>query len=94
VLVAMDADVIKTYVELGMGVGVVAAMAIDEVRDAHLRAIDARHLFAANMTRLAIRRGSWLRDYVYDFITTFAPPLTRALVQRALASQPGEDFDL
>lgn len=67
VLEAMDADVIKTYVELGMGVGIVAAIAYDAQRDAHLRAIDARHLFALNMTRLAIRRGAWLRGYVYDF---------------------------
>ena len=82
VLVAMDADVIKTYVELGLGVGIVAAIAVDEERDRHLRAIDARHLFEPNLTRLAIRRGSYLRDYVYDFITTFAPPLTRSLVQQ------------
>jgi len=94
VLVAMDADVIKTYVELGMGVGIVAAIAVDEARDTHLRAIDARHLFAANMTRLAIRRGSYLRDYVYSFITTFAAPLTRERVQQALQVQPGEDFEL
>jgi LysR family cys regulon transcriptional activator len=94
VLVAMDADVIKTYVELGLGVGIVAAIAFDDERDLHLRAIDARHLFAANMTRLAIRRGAWLRDYVFDFITTFAPPLTKALVQRALAAEPGEAFEL
>ena len=94
VLVAMDADVIKTYVELGMGVGIVAAIAFDEERDLHLRAIDARHLFATNMTRLAIRRGSYLRDYVYTFITTFAPPLTQALVQRALQSAPGTNFDI
>lgn len=94
VLVAMDADVIKTYVELGMGVGIVAAIAFDNERDLHLRALDARHLFAANMTRLAIRRGSYLRDYVYAFIATFAPPLTQALVQRALQSAPGTDFDI
>ena len=94
VLVAMDADVIKTYVELGMGVGIVAAIAFDDDRDLQLRAIDARHLFAANMTRLAIRRGSYLRDYVYAFIATFAPPLTPALVQRALQSAPGTDFDI
>jgi LysR family cys regulon transcriptional activator len=94
VLVAMDADVIKTYVELGMGVGIVAAIAFDDARDLHLRAIDARHLFAANMTRLAIRRGSWLRDYVYGFITTFAPPLTRDRVQQALRAEPGENFAL
>ncbi len=94
VLVAMDADVIKTYVELGMGVGIVAAIAFDDERDSHLRAIDARHLFAANMTRLAIRRGSYLRDYVYDFIATFAPPLTRPLVERAMSSEPGRAFEI
>lgn len=87
VLEAMDADVIKTYVELGMGVGIVAAIAYDEQRDAHLRAIDARHLFATNMTRLAIRRGAYLRSYVYDFITTFAPPLTRQSVEQALRNE-------
>lgn len=84
VLEAMDADVIKTYVELGLGVGIVAAIAHDETRDDHLRAIDARHLFAPNMTRLAIKRGAYLRSYVYDFIGTFAPPLTRIEVERAL----------
>ncbi|MEK8051409.1 CysB family HTH-type transcriptional regulator [Ideonella sp. DXS22W] len=94
VLVAMDADVIKTYVELGLGVGIVAAIAFDDERDLHLRAIDARHLFAANMTRLAIRRGAWLRDYVFDFITTFAPPLTKALVHKALQAAPDEDTGL
>lgn len=94
VLEAMDADVIKTYVELGMGVGIVAAIALDAQRDAHLRAIDAGHLFAANMTRLTIRRGSYLRDFVYAFISTFAAPLTRERVQRALAVAPGDDFEL
>jgi LysR family cys regulon transcriptional activator len=94
VLEAMDADVIKTYVELDMGVGIVAAIAIDEVRDAHLHAIDARHLFAANMTRLAIRRGSYLRDYAYAFISTFAAPLTRDRVHKALAAPPGDDVEL
>ena len=94
VLVAMDADVIKTYVELGMGVGIVAAIAFDDERDQHLRAIDAGHLFATNMTRLAVRRGSYLRDYVYAFIETFASPLTRARVLRAMAAEPGIDFEL
>jgi LysR family cys regulon transcriptional activator len=87
VLSAMDADVIKTYVELGMGVGIIAAIAYDEVRDAGLVALDARHLFAANTTRLAMRRGAWLRGYVYDFIHTFAPPLTPDLVKRAMAAE-------
>lgn len=88
VLSAMDADVIKTYVELGMGVGIVAAIAFDPERDRTLRAIDARHLFEVNLTRLAIRRGAWLRDYVYAFIEGFAPTLTRAVVAEALATAP------
>jgi LysR family cys regulon transcriptional activator len=91
VLSAMDADVIKTYVELGMGVGIVAAIAFDPERDRTLRALDARHLFAVNLTRLAVRRGTWLRGYVYSFIESFAPTLTRGAVQRALAGEAVED---
>lgn len=87
VLSAMDADVIKTYVELGMGVGIVASIAFDAERDRTLRALDARHLFEVNLTRLAIRRGTWLRGYVYAFIESFAPTLTREVVQRALAGE-------
>ncbi len=94
VLSAMDADVIKTYVELGMGVGIIASMAFDETRDAALRAIDARHLFASNMTRVAVRRGAFLRGYAYEFIRCFAPPLTRALVDQALAQAPGSSFEI
>lgn len=94
VLTAMDADVIKTYVELGLGVGIVAAIAYDEERDRHLTALDARHLFAANMTRLAVRRGSFLRDYAYAFIETFAPPLGRAVVEQALQSSAGSSFNI
>jgi LysR family transcriptional regulator, cys regulon transcriptional activator len=87
VLSAMDADVIKTYVELGMGVGIVAAIAFDPERDRTLHAIDARHLFEVNLTRLAIRRGAWLRGYVYAFIESFAPTLTRSVVEQAMAGQ-------
>jgi LysR family cys regulon transcriptional activator len=94
VLSAMDADVIKTYVELGLGVGIIAAIAFDEARDPALRAIDARHLFATNMTHLGLRRGSYLRDYVYDFIATFAAPLDRAHVERAMAAPPGTVIDV
>jgi LysR family cys regulon transcriptional activator len=84
VLTAMDADVIKTYVELGMGVGIVASIAVDAERDRHLCALDAGHLFEVNTTRLAIKRGAWLRGYVFRFIETFAPSLTRDEVLRAL----------
>jgi LysR family transcriptional regulator, cys regulon transcriptional activator len=94
VLTAMDADVIKTYVELGLGLGIVASIAYDEERDRHLRAIDARHLFAMNMTKLAIRRGTFLRGYVYAFIESFAPTLTRAAVEQAMAIEPGTSFEI
>ena len=91
VLTAMDADVVKTYVELGMGVGIVASMALDEERDRALRILDARHLFEINLTRLAIRRGTCLRGYAYRFIETFASTLTREVVDRALADLPPLD---
>jgi len=86
VLTAMDADVIKTYVELGLGVGILAAIAFDEQRDAPLQAIDARHLFQINTTSVAVRRGGQLRRYAYAFIQTFAPHLDPALVQQAQAA--------
>ena len=84
VLTAMDADVIKTYVELGMGVGIIASIALDAERDTTLRMLDARHLFEINLTRLAIRRGTWLRGYAYGFIETFVPTLTRAVVEKVV----------
>ncbi|MFD4840102.1 CysB family HTH-type transcriptional regulator [Achromobacter sp. NPDC058515] len=84
VMTAMDADVIKTYVELELGVGIVAAVAWDAERDTRLCAIDARHLFEINLTRLAIRRGAWLRGYAFHFIEMFVPTLTRELVEREL----------
>ncbi|SHN23180.1 CysB family HTH-type transcriptional regulator [Rhizobacter sp. OV335] len=91
VLTAMDADVIKTYAELGMGVGIVASIAFDSERDRQLRAIDARDLFAVNLTRLAVRRGTWLRGYVYSFIEAFAPTLTRETVERSLNGEAVEE---
>ena len=84
VLTAMDADVIKTYVELGMGVGIVASVALDPERDRNLRTLDAGHLFQVNVTRLGLRRGVWLRDYAYGFIETFVPTLNKVAVQRAI----------
>lgn len=84
VLTAMDADVIKTYVELGMGVGIVASIAVDPDRDRHLRMLDARHLFEVNLTRLGLRRGGWMRGYAYRFIESFVPTLTREAVEAAM----------
>ena len=75
VLTAIDADVIKTYVELGMGVGIVAAMAYDPKRDAGLVALDSQHLFEASTTRVGLRKGAILRAYAYRLIDMFAPQL-------------------
>ena len=88
VLTAMDSDVIKQYVSLGMGVGIVASMAFDHGRDKGLRAVEASHLFVPNVTRLAVRRGAYLREYAYRFITQFAPEVTRAEVEKALSTDP------
>ena len=88
VLTAMDADVIKTYVELGMGVGIVASIAYEAERDTGLRALDAGALFGINLTKLAVRRGSYLRSYVYAFIESFAPTLKRAVVEKTLSDAP------
>jgi LysR family cys regulon transcriptional activator len=86
VITAMDADVIKTYVELGLGVGIVAGVAFEAERDTKLRAIDAGPLFGINVTKLAVRRDAYLRSYVYAFIESFAPTLTRRAVETALGS--------
>jgi LysR family transcriptional regulator, cys regulon transcriptional activator len=84
VLTAIDADVIKTYVELGLGVGIVAMMAYDPKRDTHVRAIDASHLFEPSTTRIGIRKNSYLRGYTYEFIEMFAPHLNRKTVDAAM----------
>src|SRR5687768_4478655 len=88
VLTAIDADVIKTYVELGLGIGILAQMAFEPSRDRHLRAIDASHLFEPSTTRIGISRNSYLRKYVYDFIEMFAPHLDRATVAVAMTERP------
>jgi LysR family cys regulon transcriptional activator len=85
VLTAMDSDVIQKYVALGLGVGIVASMAAEEGKEKGLRAIDATHLFASNVTRLAVRRGAYLRSYAYDFILRFAPELKLTEVQHAVS---------
>jgi LysR family cys regulon transcriptional activator len=84
VLTAIDSDVIKTYVELGLGVGIIAEMAFDPVRDMQLAAMAANHLFETNTTRLAFRRDLWLRGYDYDFMEMLAPQLTRRVVEATI----------
>ena len=85
VFTATDADVIKTYVRLGLGIGIVAHMAYDPVLDHDLVAIEAGHLFESSVTSIGFRKGTYLRGYMYDFIHTFAPHLTRAVVDEAMA---------
>ncbi|WP_447957589.1 HTH-type transcriptional regulator CysB [Vreelandella sp. EE7] len=88
VLTAADADVIKTYVRLGMGVGIVAHMAFDEALDSDMVVLDASHLFASSTTKIGIRRGTFMRGYMYDFLARFAPHLTRERVDEALLVGP------
>lgn len=85
VLTAIDSDVIKTYVELGLGIGILAKMAYDPQRDGHLLMLDAAHLFEPSMTRIGIRRGTYLRGFTYAFIELFAPHLDRNTVDAAMA---------
>jgi len=93
VLTAIDADVIKAYVEMGLGVGILAKMAFDPARDLGLRLIDASHLFEPSMTRIAIKPNVYLRGYVYDFIELFAPHLKRAVVDATLKGE-GSSYEL
>ncbi len=92
-LTAIDADVIKTYVELGLGVGIVASMAFEAHRDRHLRAIEAGHLFRSSTTRVAIRRGAILRGYAYAFIELFAPQLAKSVIDKAMIGE-AQQYDL
>ena len=93
VMTALDADVIKAYAELELGVGIVASMAFDKARDPHLRMLDARHLFDANTSRIAVRRGSYLRGYAYRFIELCAPALTERVIRAGTeqSANAGED---
>jgi len=93
VLSAVDSDVIKTYVELGLGIGIIAAVAFDEKRDLLLRAADIGHLFGTMTTRIAVRRGTTLRGFAYDFMELFSPRLTRAVVDATLKGE-GSSYEL
>ena len=87
VLTAVDSDVIKTYVNMGLGVGIIARMAYDADTDSGIGMLDAAHLFDASVTHLGIRRKAWLRGYLYDFIEGFAPHLTRRMVELAMSDE-------
>ena len=91
VFTAMDADVIKTYVRIGLGIGIVAKMAYDPRTDDDLCALDASHLFEESTTKIAFRRGTFLRGYMYDFVELFAPHLTREVVDAAIRARSDEE---
>lgn len=78
---ALDADVIKTYVELGLGIGIVASMAFNPARDTRLNLLDSSHLFQKNTTNISVRRGHYLRGYAYRFIELCLPSLTEAAIR-------------
>jgi LysR family cys regulon transcriptional activator len=92
-LTARDSDVIKTYVRIGLGVGIVAKLAINPVTDSDLVAINAVHLFAGHTTWIGFRRGSLLRSYMYDFVELLAPHLPRKLVRAAENTKTQEEAD-
>ena len=83
-LTALDADVIKTYVSLGLGLGIIASMAYDPVRDQGLQARDVSQFFGLNTTRIGLRRGTYLRRFEYDFIELFASHLSKRAVDMAM----------
>ena len=93
VFTATDADVIKTYVRLGIGVGVIASMAMDPEVDSDLVAIDASHIFEASTTKIGFKKGTFLRTYMYDFMERFAPHLTRNVVDQAVALKSNAEIE-
>ena len=93
VFTAVDADVIKTYVRLGLGIGIVATLAYDPVTDSGLKALDASHLFDYSVTKIGFRRGSFMRAYMRDFITLFAPHLNRDVLEQAIELRTKEEID-
>jgi LysR family cys regulon transcriptional activator len=95
VLEAIDSDVIKTYVRLGLGVGILAEMAVkDDVMNSDLACRPAGHLFGQNVSRVAFRRGAYLRNYVYTFAELLSDRLTRALIVRAMDGHGDDDYAL
>ncbi|MDP1871515.1 MAG: CysB family HTH-type transcriptional regulator [Gallionella sp.] len=90
VMSALDADVIKTYVELDMGIGIIASMAFNPAKDTDLRLLKCEHLFGANTTYIALRRGHYLRSFAYRFIELCSPKLTEASIRARLILPPAE----
>jgi LysR family cys regulon transcriptional activator len=94
VFTATDTDVIKTYVRMGIGVGVIASMAVDKLTDTDLVALDASHIFGSSTTCIGFRRGTFLRSYMYEFITRFAPHLTKPVIEQAMSLKSNHEIEL
>lgn len=93
VFTAADSDVIKTYVRLGLGVGILANMSFDEKLDSDLQKIDVSHLFKSSVTQIGFRRGTFLRGFMYEFIESFSPHLTKDLVDQAATCASKEELE-
>ena len=93
-LSAVDTDVIKTYVRLGLGVGLIASMAFLPDEDKGLHLINAEHLFEPSTTQIALRQDSYLRGFAYDFIQLFEPSLSRERISQILFAPINEDFSI
>ena len=93
VFTATDADVIKTYVRLGMAVGLIAHMAVDPNQDNGLMTLDARHLFESSVTRIGFRKGTFLRGFMYEFMREFAPHLSRDIVDQAVRCHSKDELE-
>jgi LysR family cys regulon transcriptional activator len=93
VLTAIDTDVIKTYVSLGLGIGIIASMAYEPERDVNLQLLDASHLFEPSTTKIGIRKDAYLRGFAYTFIELFAPHLHRREVEAALLARDPDSED-
>mgnify|MGYP000955586010 FL=1 len=91
VMSALDADVIKTYVELGLGVGIMASVAFNPLRDSHLQMLDAQYRFPENVTNIAVRKGHYLRGYAYRFIELCSPGLDELAIRSATNPAKGDD---
>lgn len=93
IFTATDADAIKTYVRLGLGIGIIASMAVDPNQDQDLVIIDMRDKFSYTTTKIGFHRNSFLRSYMYDFIWRFAPHLTPDVVDKAIALRSNEEIE-
>ena len=88
VLSAVDADVTKAYVERGMGIAVLAKVAVDPARDKDLGVRDADHLFKPSILNVSLRKHAYLRSYIFAFISGYAPHLTRKMLQDGIDGKP------